>query len=248
MAANGLSTPRLPSSAVGSGRVGQCRFAARVRNTVDRRAAESNKSADGARAHPQIGCQLHRSLCGAEEIVGASRLADPRPETAPSDAGDGAEVVNAALGIIRVVNEHRSAAKVRARHGTVVPTVDGIVPVIAHHEEGAAGHDEWPPLMQAWSRHGRAESRAANFHLMLPREDRLRFIGGGIRKTKRVGRRHDDAVDRQPRRMRSVSPATPTMRLTSVGVTSSGAVRIVTSCGGETKTVISPRVGRAYPG
>src|SRR5438067_13259138 len=81
------------------------------------------------------------------------RLADPRSETAPSDAGDGAEVVNAALGIIRVVNEHRSAAKVHARHRTVVPTVDGIVPVIAHHEEFAAGHDEGPPPTHAAAGH-----------------------------------------------------------------------------------------------
>ena len=48
--------------------------------------------------------------------------------------------------------------------------------------------------------------------------------------------------------MRSVSPPTPTMRLTSVGVTSSGDIRIRASCGGEMKTVTSPRFGLAYSG
>ena len=48
--------------------------------------------------------------------------------------------------------------------------------------------------------------------------------------------------------MKIVSPPTAMMRFTRVGVTSLGDILIVTSCCGETKTAMSPRLGLAYPG
>src|SRR4249919_3361154 len=70
-------------------------------------------------------------------------------DSAPANCGDGAEVVDALLRIVGVIDEHRCPAEVRARHGTVVPAIDGVVTVVAHHKEGACGYNEWPPRVEA---------------------------------------------------------------------------------------------------
>src|SRR5688572_23545264 len=79
-----------------------------------------------------------------------ARLALPYPgsETTPTDFRDGTKIVNASLGIVRIVDEHRSTTKVRARHKAVIPAIDRIVPVVSEHEEHSGRDYKRPPIMQ----------------------------------------------------------------------------------------------------
>src|SRR5262245_19864489 len=131
------------------------------------------------------GCAV-ASQRSPEDRTSLEHSADPVAQTTPPDGCQRTDVVDAAFGIVRVVDEHRCTTKIRARHGSVVPAIDGVIAVVAHHEEGAAWYDERSPLVEAWSRYRRAESRAANFDLMLPRKNRLWLVRERIRKHERV--------------------------------------------------------------
>src|SRR5689334_6224001 len=106
----------------------------------------------------------------------------------PPDCGERTNVVAAALGVIRIVDEHGCTAEVRARDWSVVPAVDRVISVVAHHEKGPGGNDERSPLMEAGSRGGSAKSRAANLDAMLPGEDRLWLARDGVWQNQQVGR------------------------------------------------------------
>src|SRR5262245_208014 len=112
--------------------------------------------------HPRRQLQLH-VMRQARGLANAPfRSVDPRSEPAPPNGRECAKVVDALLGIVRVVDEHWRAPQVGARNRTVVSAIHGIVSVVAHHEERSGGHDNRSPLVEAGRWYRRAKARATD--------------------------------------------------------------------------------------
>jgi len=102
------------------------------------RSARAEVRGDGVQFSPRVAAMPYSVGTGSAGASGPIR-----------DGGRGTEVVEASIRIVRVVDEHWCTTKVRTRHGSVISAIDGIVSVVAHHEERPGGHNERPPLVDA---------------------------------------------------------------------------------------------------